>query len=182
MTSSSRVRIFPYLALLLPLTAACLTDDHTVGEDDAGESDAASFHDGGVGKDDTGSGKHDAGGGKDDGGTGKEDAALPSCGADEACPSGSNCYYPIGSCSAKGQCMVWPTPGAAECNSFETLCGCDGTQVFTGCAEPDGYASGPTTGGQETCSDVACGADNSCPSGLTCFFPIGSCTAKGICQ
>jgi hypothetical protein len=62
------------------------------------------------------------------------------------CPSGSSCFFPIGSCGAKGQCIENPSPGTPVCNAIESLCGCEGSNVITGCGFPSGYASGPTTG------------------------------------
>jgi hypothetical protein len=128
------------------------------------------------------------------------------CGADEACPSGSTCFFPIGSCGAKGQCFENPSPGTPVCNAIELLCGCDGTSVTSGCGFPDGYASAPTAGGGECDGggkppnppdsgvDSAvdsgvdsgtdrgpCGANGACPSGSSCYFPIGSCDATGEC-
>lgn len=68
------------------------------------------------------------------------------CAANGDCPSGSSCYFLIGSCSAKGECIEDPAPGTGTCKSIETLCGCDGTSVTTGCGYPSGYASGPSAG------------------------------------
>ena len=169
MTSLSR--FLPCFALLLPLTTACF-ENQVVGEDDGGTADAGSKHDSGTGT------------ARDTGTT------LPSCGSGEACPTGSTCFFPIGSCSAKGQCQVWPAPGTAECEAIEQLCGCDGTPVTTGCDAPQGYATGPTTGASgSNCgakdagkATAACSATEACPSGSTCFYPIGSCAAKGECQ
>jgi hypothetical protein len=69
------------------------------------------------------------------------------CGADAGCPSGSSCLYRIGSCDATAECIeavAYPI-----CGSFQSLCGCDGREVFADgqCGNyPKGYATGPTTG------------------------------------
>jgi hypothetical protein len=136
-------------------------------------------------------------------------SVLGDCGPSNECPSGSSCYYPIGSCSAKPECVVDPAPGTPECKSVEELCGCDGNPVETGCAFPSGFASGATNG-EGSClisppvdvdaggptpvfppSDAGepveagtdlgpCTADG-CPSGSACFFPIGDCSSTGRC-
>jgi hypothetical protein len=223
-------RVASYLALLLPLTAACLVDDHVVGTDDDAGVDSGTKSDGGSSCEgqaalpcapvpgcswegptcvddhvtcgtlvcsDGGSSCEgqvappcpaaspgcswegpecvnghlgcgvlvcsDAGGGAADGGD-------QVCHTNADCTGGAQCFFAIGSCAASGVCQVWPAPGTAECNSVERVCGCDGTQVTTGCDAPTGYATGPTTGGQgDLCTLDAGGSRFSCGSGsLTC--------------
>jgi hypothetical protein len=53
----------------------------------------------------------------------------------------------MGDCAAQGQCKTLDqssgcTP-TATCGAIESLCGCDGTQVMSGCGY-DGLATGPT--------------------------------------
>lgn len=125
------------------------------------------------------------------------------CGAGGSCPSGSSCFYAIGSCSATAQCVENPGPGVGECDLEEELCGCDGQMVETGCAEPNGFATGPTTGTQDclfgspdggardtgiatppsdASSDLGpCSASGGCPAGASCYFPIGDCASTGEC-
>jgi hypothetical protein len=131
------------------------------------------------------------------------------CQADGACPSGASCFFPIGNCGSKGQCIENPSPGTPECGAIEILCGCNGSNVTSGCGFPDGFASGPTTGngscgapppepdsGAEAGTDGggeagepveagthvgACGDGGACPSGSSCFFAIGSCDQVGEC-
>jgi hypothetical protein len=82
----------------------------------------------------------------EDGGGGKPEAGtnLGPCGDEGQCPAGAGCFFPIGSCDAVGACIVGPSGGG--CGVEESLCGCGGGMVTTGCGFPDGYASGPTTG------------------------------------
>jgi hypothetical protein len=75
---------------------------------------------------------------------------LGPCGTGRACAAGASCYFPIGSCAAKGACIV--DPAGPTCKLIESFCGC-GEMVTTGCGYPDGYASGPTTGAS-ICSDA----------------------------
>jgi hypothetical protein len=128
-------------------------------------------------------------------------ADVGECDADGACPSGSSCFFPIGSCDTKGQCIEDPAPGTPQCEAIEILCGCDGADVTAGCGFPGGYASGPTMGGS-SCGGVPtepdggtdagslpeagahvgpCGDGGACPSGSSCFFAIGSCPQTGEC-
>jgi hypothetical protein len=72
---------------------------------------------------------------------------LGPCGDGGVCPSGSSCFFAIGSCPQTGECIENPPPGTPMCGAIEALCGCDGTNVTSGCGFPDGYASGPTAGG-----------------------------------
>ncbi len=67
------------------------------------------------------------------------------CGAGGTCAKGEGCFFPIGSCPSTGACIVLPSQGGT-CGAEESLCGCDGTPVTTGCGYPSGYASGPTNG------------------------------------
>jgi hypothetical protein len=153
----------------------------------------------------------DPGGQREAGADGPEAGTdIGECGANGACPSGSSCFFPIGGCSSKGQCIENPPPDTPECGAIEILCGCDGTTVTSGCGFPDGYASGPTTGhgscggvgvpepdgGIEAGSDGGneagdlpdagtdlgpCGDGGACPSGSSCFYAIGSCDQAGEC-
>ncbi len=168
MTSSSSAvaRLLTGLALLIPLSAACSS-----AAQPAGNADASMTRDAGRGNGDTGT-------------SGAE------CGTGNSCSGGATCFFPIGACTSKGQCIVWPAPGASECRAIEEFCGCDGTLVTSGCDAPSGFATGPTTGTQSICptptadggsTPVPCGAENSCPGGGTCFFPIGECSATGQC-
>ena len=69
----------------------------------------------------------------------------PACETDADCGSGSACFYPIGDCSAKGECFLNSEQGT--CDFITGYCGCDGSSVHGGaCGEPAGYASGPTLG------------------------------------
>jgi len=71
------------------------------------------------------------------------------CTTNADCASGQRCLFPIGSCSATGQCESGPS--GPEGNSEEELCGCNGSIVATGCGFPNGFASGPTTGASGPC-------------------------------
>ena len=116
--------------------------------------------------------------------------ALGPCSTTGDCPSGATCFYPLGSCSAKGQCFAPEDSGTPACKLIEVVCGC-GKQETTGCGFPNGFASGPAIGG---CAEDAgpprpeagtprgpCGSKGECPSGASCYFPIGSCSATGEC-
>lgn len=137
-----------------------------------------------------------SGGDAGSGGPSEAGTSTGPCGPNDACPSGSTCLYPIGHCDAKGECIENPDPGTPQCGALELLCGC-GQEVTSGCGFPDGYASGPATG-SSSCEGTVdggspgdppdsgrdlgpCGAGESCPSGSSCFFPIGNCDAKGEC-
>ncbi len=104
--------------------------------------------DGGVSRD--GGGSKDGSGSKD--GAAKHDSGpapgtvVGDCSPTGGCPAGSACYFPIGSCSAKAECVENPAPGTPGCGAEEELCGCDGSMVISGCGFPSGFASGPTTG------------------------------------
>ncbi len=70
--------------------------------------------------------------------------AGSSCSADADCASGQVCGYPTSdACSAKGVCLVYPTPGAARCNSVILACGCSGNKVGIPCDYPSGFAPSP---------------------------------------
>jgi hypothetical protein len=88
------------------------------------------------------------GGGSGSGGGGVEaGSARGPCTATTDCPSGSSCYWVIGSCSPTGECFEAET--GPECGAIESLCGCNGGETVTaGCGYPAGYASGPSTGDQ----------------------------------
>jgi hypothetical protein len=124
-------------------------------------------------------------------------SSVGPCGANGACPPGSTCLYPVGSCAAEGVCIESPAPGTPECELLEELCGC-GQLVTRGCNDPEGYASGPSTGSSSCGIEVdagppdatppeagtplgPCGANGVCPSGSTCLYPVGSCAAEGVC-
>jgi hypothetical protein len=124
-------------------------------------------------------------GGVDPGGV----TPLGPCGADNSCPSGSSCYFPLGSCSAKGQCVQDQPSSAPLCNAIEEVCGCGMVQT-TGCGFPSGYASGPAISGSACLVDTApppgsnvgpCGAKDECPTGSSCVYPIGKCDAVPAC-
>ena len=75
------------------------------------------------------------------------------CETSSDCGSGEACLFPIGSCTAQGQCMKYPDNGSngcggggGECGYVQGLPGCNGALVSTGCGYPDGYANGPTLG------------------------------------
>jgi hypothetical protein len=119
------------------------------------------------------------------------DTGHAECTSDTGCAAGSKCFFEIGSCTAKGECFVFPAPGNAGCNAIEDLCGCNGTMVTTGCDAPSGYATGPTAGAH-ACSDtdagsdagmpsVSCESDATCGAGEHCYFEIGHCSAIGQC-
>jgi hypothetical protein len=130
----------------------------------------------------------DAGSGPDTG------THLGACGKDGACPAGSSCYFPIGSCGAAGECVEDPAPGTPECNAIELLCGCNGEEAYSGCGYPAGYGSAPASG-TGPCGDGgalppppdggtdagSCGPNMECPSGSTCLYPVGSCDALPRC-
>jgi hypothetical protein len=67
----------------------------------------------------------------------------PSCTTSATCPSGEECLFKVGSCSAKGECLA-PDSLGGECGLVVTYCGCDGKTVGGLCG-PD-YAFGPTLG------------------------------------
>jgi hypothetical protein len=76
------------------------------------------------------------------------------CGPSGECPTGTECLYRIGSCSAPGECVDQLPDGSPleECNVGQTICGC-GNAANTGCGYPQGYASAPTTGAIGDCGD-----------------------------
>jgi hypothetical protein len=82
-----------------------------------------------------------------------------SCSKSSECTGSEQCFFPIGSCAAKGTCMNF----TSNCNAIVMLCGCDGSQVSSGCITPTGYATGPTTG-----SSFCIGDAGSTDSGLPC--------------
>jgi hypothetical protein len=89
----------------------------------------------------------------DGGNPGGSDGGQP-CIKDQDCPSNAwLCGYPIADgCAATGRCVARP-PGPT-CGTIVELCGCNGQPVGSGaCRFPDGYASGPTTGGSSSCPD-----------------------------
>jgi hypothetical protein len=63
------------------------------------------------------------------------------CTANSDCDAGDQCLFPIGDCSAKGQCLSLASLGA-ECDHEVAYCGCNGTTVEGLCGPP--YAYGPT--------------------------------------
>lgn len=85
-----------------------------------------------------------------------------SCSTTVSCPTGSSCYFAIGTCSTTGKCFENPAPGTPVCKVIVDLCGCDGQIVTSGCAYPTGYASAPTLGAH-LCSDG--GAEAGKPDG-----------------
>jgi hypothetical protein len=70
------------------------------------------------------------------------------CNSDSDCSSGQSCLFPMGNCSARGECRSLDESNGCThtptCNALESLCGCDGTMVTTGCGFPQGWATGPT--------------------------------------
>jgi hypothetical protein len=76
------------------------------------------------------------------------DASALSCKVTAECDAGQSCLYPVGNCSAKGQCLAL----GSVCGLVVSYCGCDGTRVQGLCGPP--YAYGPTLA-----------PDASCPSG-----------------
>lgn len=86
----------------------------------------------------------------DDGGGRAPGTVLGDCGPNESCPAGSSCYYPIGNCDAKPECVVNPAAGTPECGAEELLCGC-GVQATSGCGFPQGFASGPALESSGSC-------------------------------
>lgn len=72
-------------------------------------------------------------------------SSVSKCSAQSDCGSGKECLYRIGNCDAEGECI--DSPSGPQCNALDTVCGCNGAQVYDGCGFPGGYASGPTTGG-----------------------------------
>jgi hypothetical protein len=73
------------------------------------------------------------------------------CNKDSDCSDGRCVYKVSDGCSASGVCMTPPT--GPTCGAVEILCGCDGSDVSSGCGFPAGYASGPSTGA----SSIDCG-------------------------
>lgn len=81
------------------------------------------------------------------------------CSSNAECSSGEMCLYPIGDCSASGECQKVSNPPTRGCSTLSCAggetqyCGCDGTTVYGGaCGFPDGYATGPTRGqGDDSC-------------------------------
>jgi hypothetical protein len=136
----------------------------------------------------------DPGGSKGSGGSaGSSPDSGPTvpCVTSSDCASGSTCFYPMGDCSAQGQCFGPADSGAAMCNLIAIVCGC-GTNQTTGCGFPDGYASGPALSGASCVGGTSpvpeagthrgpCAVSGDCPSGSSCYYPIGSCDAKGEC-
>ena len=67
------------------------------------------------------------------------------CTASTDCSGGLSCYFKItDGCSAKGVCLA--PPGGPQCGALLELCGCNGSQVVSGCGFPSGYASGASNG------------------------------------
>ena len=124
-------------------------------------------------------------------------SVLGPCGSDDSCPSGSSCYWAIGSCSAVGECVVNST--GPECGAEEILCGCNGQTVTSGCGFPEGFASGPSNGssdcypegpyptpdaGVEAGSSEAGGGEagsGDSGTGIEAGTPVGPCGANGAC-
>src|SRR5581483_6893959 len=91
--------------------------------------------------------------GGDLGNPGASDGGM-ACTKDQDCPSSAwLCGYKIADgCAATGRCVARP-PGPT-CTTIVELCGCNGQPVESGaCRFPDGYASGPSTGGMSQCPD-----------------------------
>lgn len=78
--------------------------------------------------------------GGDTGGT-RDAASGGPCTATSDCNPGEQCLFPIGDCSAKGQCLSLASLGA-QCAHEVAYCGCNGTTVEGLCGPP--YAYGPT--------------------------------------
>lgn len=81
-------------------------------------------------------------------------SSTTACSSPSDCSGSQVCVYPIGSCSAHGQCL--DRPDDDSCGDFyNPACGCDGKPVAFGCGYPEGYASAPTTGstGVATCDE-----------------------------
>jgi hypothetical protein len=108
------------------------------------------------------------------------DATAPGgpCSSNADCAAGDGCYYAIGSCPGQGECVAIPTGGG--CGAEESLCGCDGSQVTSGCGFPGGYASGPTDG-SSFCTSFDAGPGS--PDAGTEAGPGagGSCAALADC-
>ncbi len=102
----------------------------------------------------SGLGASDAGTGVPDGGRPADAAADsgPVCTTTADCAPGESCLFEVGSCSAKGQCLVAASLGP-QCNIVVTYCGCDGTTVGGLCGP--NYAAGPTLGQSAPCADAA---------------------------
>jgi hypothetical protein len=71
-----------------------------------------------------------------------------SCTTNADCPSDQSCLFPVGSCSAQGQCLT-PDSLGVQCALVVNYCGCDG-QTIGGLCGPD-YAYGPTLGTMAPC-------------------------------
>ena len=65
------------------------------------------------------------------------------CTANSDCDAGEQCLFPLGDCSAKGQCLSLASLGA-ECAHEVAYCGCNGIAVGGLCGPP--YTYGPTPG------------------------------------
>jgi hypothetical protein len=110
------------------------------------------------------------------------DATEPGgpCSSNADCAAGDGCYYAIGSCPGQGECV--PVPTGPGCGAEESLCGCDGSQVTSGCGFPSGYASGPTDGSSFCTSFDAGPPDAGTDSGTDAGFDAGgSCAALADC-
>jgi hypothetical protein len=75
-------------------------------------------------------------------------SGAQSCKIDGDCASGKSCLYPVGSCSAVGQCLNEASLGV-RCEHFVSYCGCDGTSVPGLCGLD--FASAPTLGQDAPC-------------------------------
>ena len=65
------------------------------------------------------------------------------CATTSDCSSGQVCGFPTAAvCTAptQGVCLVYPTPGTAQCSSVLLECGCAGDKVGVPCDYPSGYA------------------------------------------
>jgi hypothetical protein len=81
-----------------------------------------------------------------DGGTG------PACVTSSDCDAGTQCFYRVGDCAAKGQCLSAAALGP-YCKHTVSYCGCDGTSVVGLCGPP--YAFAPTLGTAAVCGTDA---------------------------
>jgi hypothetical protein len=111
----------------------------------------------------------------------------PACQRESDCPSGFDCGYLVGGCSAPGVCVPEPSSQGPFDGALTPLCACNGVLLLLGSNFYGGYAPVPTEPGIQMCPDAGhdvgadggtCGAwgqgcetSGACCSGLQCIDP-----------